>query len=235
VDAFGRRRTADFQEWIVREAAERIRRAKVQPKRSSERVPCPPDLRDEFGYGAVWTWTAIDADTKLVPCWMVGDRSAHAANTFIEDLASRLSGRIQLTTDGHKVYVEAAESAFGSQIDYAMLIKLFGEDQNAEKRYSPARCTGTRMVEISGTPDSKYISTSYVERQNLTMRMHMRRFARLTNAFSKKLENHISAISLHFMYYSFCRIHQTLRVTPAMAADVTDRAWEVEDIVNLTH
>jgi IS1 family transposase len=196
----------------------------------------PAERRDEFGYGSVWTWTAIDADTKLVPCWMVGDRSAHAANTFIEDLASRLSCRVQLTTDGHRAYVDAVENAFGNNIDFAMLIKIFGTEEagrNPERRYSPAECNGTRIVEISGNPNAKDISTSYVERQNLTMRMHMRRFTRLTNAFSKKVENHIAAISLHFMHYNFVRIHQTLRVTPAMAAGVTDRVWDVEDMVNL--
>jgi IS1 family transposase len=196
----------------------------------------PAAMRDEFGYGSLWTWTAIDADTKLIPCWMVGDRSAHAASAFVEDLASRLATRIQLTTDGYKVYVDAVEAAFGSQIDYAMLVKMYGDDnpQNRpEKRYSPAECTGTKIVEVSGNPNPKHISTSFVERQNLTMRMHMRRFTRLTNAFSKNLDNHIAAISLHFMYYNFARIHQTLGVTPAMAAGVTDRAWDVEDIVRL--
>ena len=193
----------------------------------------PEDKREVFGYGSVWTWTALDAETKLVPCWMVAPRDAESAREFMNDLAARLATRVQLTTDGHKPYLEAVEGAFGADIDYAMLIKLYGEDKQAETRYSPATCVGTRKHEISGKPDHKHISTSYVERQNLTMRMHMRRFTRLTNAFSKKLENHIAAISLHFMYYNFCRIHQTLRVTPAMAANVTDRAWDVEDIVRL--
>lgn len=193
----------------------------------------PEDKREVFGYGSVWTWTALDAETKLVPCWMVAPRDAESAREFMHDLASRLATRVQLTTDGHKPYLEAVEGAFGADIDYAMLLKLYGEDKQAETRYSPAQCLGTRKQEITGKPDQKHISTSYVERQNLTMRMHMRRFTRLTNAFSKKLENHIAAISLHFMYYNFCRIHQTLRVTPAMAAEVTDRAWDVEDIVRL--
>lgn len=190
------------------------------------------DERGKFGRGSVWTWTAIDADTKLVPTWMVGPRTAEAANDFMQDLASRLSKRIQLTTDGHKVYVDAVEDAFGSQIDYAMLIKLYGSEIPEDARYSPAQCIGTKVAEISGRPDAKHISTSYVERQNLTMRMHMRRFTRLTNAFSKKLDNHIAAISLHFMFYNFIRIHQTLRVTPAMAAGVT-RIFEIADIVRM--
>lgn len=193
----------------------------------------PEDKREVFGYGSVWTWTALDAETKLVPCWMVGPRDAESAREFMNDLASRLATRVQLTTDGHKPYLEAVGDAFGAQVDYAMLIKLYGENRAEEARYSPADCLGTRKQKIIGTPDKKHISTSYVERQNLTMRMHMRRFTRLTNAFSKKLENHIAAISLHFMYYNFCRIHQTLRVTPAMAANVTDRVWDVEDIVML--
>lgn len=194
----------------------------------------PADKRDQFGFGSVWTWTAIDAETKLVPSWMVGPRDAASARDFIEDLASRIDGRIQLTTDGHKVYLEAVEKVFGDAIDYAMLIKVYGNDQAPEDtRYSPAVCTGTQAVEVTGTPDPKHISTSYVERQNLTMRMGMRRFTRLTNAFSKKLDNHIAAISLHFMYYNFVRIHQTLRMTPAMAAGVTDRLYSIADIVRL--
>src|SRR3954453_19811881 len=164
---------------------------------------------------------------------MVAPRDLESAREFMNDLASRLSTRVQLTTDGHKPYLEAVEGAFGADIDYAMLIKLYGEDKQGETRYSPATCLGTRKETISGKPEDQHISTSYVERQNLTMRMHMRRFTRLTNAFSKKLENHIAAISLHFMYYHFVRIHQTLRITPAMASGVTDRVWEVEDIVRL--
>jgi IS1 family transposase len=193
----------------------------------------PTDKQEVFGYGSVWTWTAIDAETKLVPCWMVGPRDAESANMFMTDLASRLATRVQLTTDGFKPYLEAVEGAFGGAIDYAMLVKLYGEDMQGDTRYSPAVCNGSKKEIVSGSPSRKHISTSYVERQNLTMRMHMRRFTRLTNAFSKKLENHIAAISLHFMYYNFCRIHQSLRVTPAMAANVTDRVWDVEDIVKL--
>jgi IS1 family transposase len=193
----------------------------------------PADKKSTFGYGSVWTWTALDADTKLIASWMVGNRGAEAAREFMDDLASRLASRIQLTTDGHKAYVEAVADSFGADIDYAMLVKLYGEERSAEVRYSPAVCVGTKVEPIMGNPDRKHVSTSYVERQNLTMRMHMRRFTRLTNGFSKKLENHIAAISLHFMYYNFCRIHQTLRITPAMAAGVTDHVWEIGDIVAL--
>lgn len=193
----------------------------------------PQDKKNVFGYGSVWTWTALDADTKLICSWMIGNRDALAAREFIQDLAGRLANRIQLTTDGHKAYLQAVDEAFGSDIDYAMLIKLYGADIPEEARYNPAACIGTKAEEIAGRPERKHISTSYVERQNLTMRMHMRRFARLTNGFSKKLENHVAAVSLHFMYYNFVRIHQTLRITPAMAAGVTDRVWEVSDIVKL--
>jgi len=192
----------------------------------------PNTLKGQFGYGDVWTWTAIDADTKLVPSWLIGDRSAKTGYVFMKDLASRLKHRVQLTSDGHKAYLEAVEGAFGPDIDYAMLIKIYGSTQE-EKRYSPARIIETERKEIMGNPDPNYISTSYAERQNLTMRMSMRRFTRLTNGFSKKVENHAYAVSLHFMYYNFCRIHKTLRVTPAMEAKVTDRLWDIEDIVKL--
>jgi IS1 family transposase len=194
----------------------------------------PDEKQGKFGVGSVWTWTALDADSKLICSWMVGNRGAYAAYEFIQDLAGRLANRIQLTTDGHHVYADAVEAAFGAEIDYAMLVKQYGESPEPEKRYSPAECIGAHKKPVRGKPDPKHISTSYVERQNLTMRMHMRRFTRLTNGFSKKLENHIAAVALHFMYYNFVRIHQTLRVTPAMAANVTDRVWEVADIVALT-
>ena len=195
----------------------------------------PADKQDEFGYGDVWTWTAIDADTKLVPCWHVDTRDGRAAKLFIDDLASRLSNRVQLTTDGHLPYLNAVEDAFGADIDYAMLIKIYGTDKTpeSEKRYSPAICAGTETRVVTGDPDMDHVSTSYVERQNLTMRMSMRRFTRLTNAFSKKVENHMHAISLHYMYYNFGRIHQTLRVSPAMEAGVTDHLWSLEDIAAL--
>lgn len=186
------------------------------------------------GYGDVWTWTAICADTKLVASWMVGSRDGESANTFIADLAGRLANRVQLTTDGHKVYVNAVEQAFGADIDYAMLIKLFGEGPaSPERKYSPASQLGTKIVKIEGAPDMAQVSTSYVERQNLTMRMSMRRFTRLTNGFSKKIENHAHAVALHFMYYNSGRIHKTLRVTPAMAAGVSDHVWSLEEIAAL--
>ncbi len=192
----------------------------------------PSEKQGEFGFGDVWTWVAIDADTKLVPCWHVGRRDAHAAYEFVQDLASRLSHKVQLTTDGHKPYLEAVEAAFGGDVDYAMLVKIYGKSQD-EIRYSPAECLASEKRIISGNPSKAHVSTSFVERQNLTMRMSMRRFTRLTNGFSKKVENHIHAISLHYMYYNFVRIHKTLRVTPAMAAGVTKHLWEIEDIVNL--
>lgn len=190
-----------------------------------------------MGWGDVWTWTALCPDTKLVPCWFVGSRDASAAYHFIHDLAGRLSNRIQLTTDGHKPYVQAIEDAFGSDIDYAMLVKIYGAGvgpiPNAEIRYSPAQCMGSRKTVITGKPELAHISTSHTERQNLTMRMQMRRFTRLTNAFSKKLENHEAAIALHYMNYNFARIHQTLRCTPAMASGVSDHVWSLEEIVSL--
>lgn len=186
-----------------------------------------------FGIGDVWTWTAICADTKLVPSWLIGDRDGGTAKNFIDDLASRLANRVQITTDGHKVYVEAIERAFGEGVDYAMLVKHYGTERAGEARYSPAICTGIKKQPMIGYPEEKHVSTSYVERQNLTMRMSMRRFTRLTNAFSKKVENHAHAVALHFMHYNFARVHQTLRVTPAMAAGVTDHVWEIGEIVAL--
>lgn len=184
-------------------------------------------------HGDVWTWTAIDADTKLVPCWHVGPRDGGAACAFVADLASRIPGRVHLTTDGHRPYLEAVEGAFQGDIDYAMLIKIYGAEGTAPGRYSPADCTGTRIERIEGSPDKAHVSTSFIERQNLTMRMGMRRFTRLTNAFSKKVENHIHAISLHFWYYNFARVHKTLRTTPAMAAGVTSRLMDLDDLVML--
>lgn len=195
----------------------------------------PADKKHIFGYGDVWTWVAIDADTKLVPCWHVGNKSGAAAKVFIDDLAGRLANRVQLTTDGHKAYLNAVEDSFGGSIDYAMLVKLYGDTpgNKAETRYSSGECCGTIKGAVCGRPDEKHVSTSFVERQNLTMRMSMRRFTRLTNAFSKKLENHMYAISLHYMYYNFGRIHQSLRVSPAMEAGVTDHLWSLEEIAGL--
>jgi IS1 family transposase len=185
------------------------------------------------GWGDVWTWTAIDAETKIIPSWYVGTRDGGAAYHFMHDLAKRLSHRVQLTTDGHKPYLAAVEDAFGSEIDYAQLVKIYGEGQNTEARYSPAQCTGTKATVITGKPEGRHISTSYVDRQNLNMRMGMRRFTRLTNAFSKKIENHGHALALYFMFYNFCRIHTTLRVTPAMQAGISDRVWDMVDVVRM--
>jgi IS1 family transposase len=186
------------------------------------------------GAGDTWTWTAIDADSKLVISWFVGGRDGDCANAFMHDVAGRLANRVQLTSDGLKAYLEAVEGAFGADVDYAQLVKIYGASpDSAQGRYSPAECTGAIKTPVEGKPDPKHISTSYVERQNLTMRMHMRRFTRLTNGFSKKVEQHANAVALHFMYYNFCRIHKTLRVTPAMAAGVTDRLWDVKDVVAL--
>jgi len=193
----------------------------------------PEELRGKFGYGDVWTWVALDADTKLVASWLVGRRDAGTAFAFMHDLAARLRNRIQLTSDGHRVYLNAAESAFGSEIDYAMLVKIYGHNSEPDTRYSPAECIGAEIVNIAGHPNPKYISTSMVERQNLTMRMGMRRFTRLTNGFSKKVENLEHAVALHFMHYNFCRIHQTLRVTPAMEAGIADHVWSIAEIVRL--
>jgi IS1 family transposase len=186
------------------------------------------------GAGDTWTWTAIDADSKFIVSWFVGGRDGGCAAWFMNDLASRLANRVQLTSDGHKAYLEAVEGAFGADIDFAQLVKLYGASPDSAKgRYSPAECTGAIKTPIEGKPDPRYISTSYAERTNLTMRMHMRRFTRLTNAFSKKVENHAHSMALFTTYYNFVRIHKTLRVTPAMAAGVSDRLWEVSDIVAL--
>ena len=183
--------------------------------------------------GDAWTWTAIDADTKLIPSWFVGGRDSDAAIIFMDDLKSRLANRVQLTSDGHKAYLEAVEGAFGADVDYAQLVKLYGESPDAEKRYSPAVCIGAHKTRIEGNPDPKHVSTSYAERQNLNVRMHTRRLTRLTNAFSKKIENHAHSVALFAMYYNFVRIHQKLRTTPAMAAGVSKRLWEIGDIVDV--
>ncbi|WP_222428367.1 IS1 family transposase [Sphingomonas suaedae] len=183
------------------------------------------------GAGDVWTWTALDADTKLIVSYYVGDRSSGAAIELMDDLRDRLANRVQLTTDGHRAYLEAVEGAFGGDVDYAQLVKLYGPTVSAPGRYSPAECIGAKKVRREGLPDEAHISTSYVERQNLNMRMGMRRFTRLTNAFSKKLENHIHALALYFVFYNFVRIHKTLRMSPAMAAGITDRLWSLEDVV----
>jgi len=193
----------------------------------------PDEKRGTFGYGDVWTWTAICADTKLVPSWLVGTRDADSAYVFMQDLAERLRYRVQLTTDGHNSYLSAVEGAFGTDVDYAQLVKLYGASPEGETRYSPAECCGARKNVVCGVPREEHISTSYVERQNLTMRMHMRRFTRLTNAFSKKVANLEHALAIHYLNYNFRRRHQTLGITPACAAGIARHAWSVEEIVDL--
>ena len=186
------------------------------------------------GAGDVWTWTAIDSDSKLIISYLAAGRDSDSALEFMDDVRSRLADRVQLTSDGHHAYLVAVEEAFGDDVDYAQLKKLYGPaPEPNEKRYSSSRCIGATKTGIIGNPDRRHISTSYVERQNLTMRMHMRRFTRLTNAFSKKFENHVHALSLYFVYYNFCRIHKTLRVTPAMQAGLTDTVYNIDFIVDL--
>jgi IS1 family transposase len=185
------------------------------------------------GNGDAWTWTAIDADSKLIVSWLVGGRDASYAHDFMQDVAARLATRVQLTVDGHKPYLHAVANAFGNDIDFAQLIKVYGQplDSTDRRRYSPAECSGTIVGKTVGNPDCAHISTSFVERQNLTMRMSMRRFTRLTNGFSKKLANHEAAVALHFMHYNFCRQHKTLRVTPAMEAGICNYIWSMEDVL----
>jgi len=190
-----------------------------------------PEIAEKIaGAGDVWTWVAIDADTKLIPCWLVAGRGAEAAYSFMQHLASRLASRVQITTDGHRAYLNAVEDAFSAGVDYAMLVKIYGSDAT-DTRYSPPECISCRPQAITGNPDPRHISTSMVERQNLSMRMRIRRFTRLTNAFSKKVENHIASVALYFMHYNFCRVHQTLRVTPCMEAGITDHVWSVEEML----
>jgi IS1 family transposase len=195
----------------------------VTPKIAAERIA-----------GDAWTWVAIDPDSKLVITWLVGQRDGGHATAFIADLAARLANRVQLTSDGHKVYLNAVIDAFAGDVDYAQIVKMFGNDSESQKRYSPAQCTGCKKISILGYPDPNHISTSHVERQNLTMRMSMRRFTRLTNGFSKKIENHIHMVALNYMYYNFCRVHSTIKTTPAIAAGISSKAWTLGDIVALT-
>jgi IS1 family transposase len=204
----------------------------------SKQANTPPD-GNRIGRGDCWTWSAIDADSKLIVSWMVGGRDGETASIFISDLAERLANRVQLTTDGYHVYLDAVEDAFAGDIDYAMLIKMYGPSYegpkgSAERRYSPARFMGTRWERVCGAPNAHYSSTSFAERQHLTMRMSMRRFTRLTNAFSKKLDNHCHALALYFVWYNFVKMHKSLRMSPAMAAGLSDRLWEMSDIVRIT-
>jgi len=193
----------------------------------------PQEKGGELGYGDLWTWTGIDADSKLMVSFMIGNRDAETAEIFMNDLANRLNNRVQLTTDGLKTYLEAVDNAFTGMIDYAMLHKIYMIGPEGEKRYSPSVCIGCEKKAITGNPDPKHINTSYVKRQNLTIRMHMRRFTRLTNAHSKKFENHVHAFAIFCMYYNYCKIHSTIRVTPAMEAGLVKRPWELTDLVTL--
>jgi IS1 family transposase len=224
-------------EKLVNIKAKRIQCDEIWSFVGAKEANTPPNVRGQLGRGDVYTWVALDSDSKLVVSWLVGKRSTEYAVAFMKDVAARLTSRVQLTTDGHKGYLTAVDEAFGINIDYAMLQKLYGGNQNdkaaAEHRYSPGKCIGQVKGVVTGNPDMAYVSTSHVERQNLTMRMQMRRFTRLTNGFSKKVENHAYAVALHYMFYNFARIHKTLRVTPAMQAGVSDHVWSLEEIARL--
>ncbi len=223
-----------FHDETVRNvSAERVQADEIWAFCYAKDKNLPASMRGQPGVGSVWTWTAIDADTKLMISWMVGDRDAECACRFMLDLSRRISGRCQLTTDGHRVYERAVEDAFGWNVDYAQIVKHYGEPREKESRYSPCECIGTTRTKIIGRPVDEDVSTSIVERQNLTMRMGMRRFTRLTNGFSKKLANHRAAVAIHFAFYNFCRVHKTLRVTPAMEAGLTDHVWEVAELVGM--
>lgn len=228
--------SADYQDRTLRGlACKRLQCDEIWSFVYAKEKNVPKPMRGTFGVGDVWTWTALCADCKIVPSWLIAKRDAGSAFHFIGDLAQRLAGRVQLTTDGNRVYLEAVEDAFGSEIDYAMLIKVYGAEPGGETCYSPAKCLGTMTQRVMGNPDPAHVSTSYVERQNLTMRMSMRRFTRLTNAFNKKVENHAAAVAFYFMWYNFARVHQTLRVTPAMDAGVSDHIWSAEEVARLAN
>lgn len=226
------------QKWhnenVVNVASKRIQCDEIWSFVYSKEKNVPEGMEDKAG--DVWTFVGIDPDSKLVLSWLVGSRDLETAIPFMEDLRYRLKNRVQLTTDGLKAYLEATDNAFGGNVDYSQLIKIYGqgEGKGNEKRYSPAECLGAKETIVTGNPNPNYVTTSHIERQNLTMRMHMRRFTRLTNAFSKKIENHCYAIALHFMYYNFVKIHKTIRCTPAMEAGLTKKLWNVEDLVRLT-
>jgi IS1 family transposase len=224
--------SADYQDRAFRNLnCKRVQCDEVWAFCYAKQKNVPSGMQGKFGVGDVWTWTAIDADTKLIPSFTVGNRDAATARILIEDLAGRLKSRIQLTTDGLKAYALAVEDTFGSEIDYAMLIKTYAASQE-ETRYSPAVCTSCEPKPITGRPDPDHISTSYVERSNLSIRMGIRRFTRLTNAFSKKVENHAAAFALYLMHYNFCRVHSSLRVTPAMEAGLTNHIWTVKEMLS---
>lgn len=225
---------ADYQNSVIRNVvAKRVQVDEIWSFVGCKQKNVTAEKMEAGICGDVWTFTAIEAQTKLVISWAVGRRDAGCATDFLQDVQSRLSNRIQLTTDGHKMYLDAVADAFAEDIDYAQLVKVYGNDPEGQKRYSPAQCLGTKRIDIIGSPDHKHISTSFVERQNLNMRMNMRRFTRLTNAFSKKIENHVAMIALFHMHYNFARIHQTLRVTPAMEAGISQHVWSIQEIVNL--
>ena len=229
---------SEYQDRILRDlSCKRIECDEIWSFVHAKAKNVPEEHQGEFGYGDVWTWVAIDADTKLVPSWLVGRRDIEDATVFLTDVADRMAHRVQLTTDGHKPYLKAVDRAFGTAVDYAVIQKLYGNEPEGQKRYSPAQCLGVETQVVRGNPDPAHISTSYVERQNLTMRMGMRRFTRLTNAFSKKAENLAHAVSLHFMYYNFARPHKSLANpyprTPAMAAGVADHIWTLKEIAEL--
>jgi IS1 family transposase len=225
---------AEYQDRTLRNiAAKRVQIDEIWNFCYAKQKAVTPEMLAVRPAGDVWTFVAIEAQTKLVLGWRIGNRDGAAATAFVKDIAARLSSRIQLTTDGHRMYLDAVEQAFGAAVDYAMLVKLYGAETDGQRTYSPSQCLGARIEPITGTPDRRHVSTSYIERQNLTMRMNMRRFTRLTNGFSKKLENHIHSVALFYMHYNFVQIHQTLRVSPAMEAGVSDRLWSIEDIVAL--
>ncbi|GBE37818.1 hypothetical protein BMS3Bbin08_00415 [bacterium BMS3Bbin08] len=226
---------AEYQNEVMRDlSCKRIQCDEIWSFCYAKQKNVPHKKKGMYGYGDVYTFTSICADSKLVPTWYVGKRDMPSTQIFIHDLAKRMKHKIQLTTDGFNPYLDAVENAFGAEVDYSQLIKMYGKEaETKEVRYSPPTCIGAKPVKINGSPEPDKISTSYVERQNLTMRMSMRRFTRLTNAFSKKIENLEYAVALHFMHYNFCRIHKSLRITPAMAAGVTNRLWDIEDIVAL--
>ncbi|MFN2525144.1 MAG: IS1 family transposase [Actinomycetota bacterium] len=226
---------AKYQDKVMRDlSCERIQCDEIWSFVYAKRARVPEEKQGQFGYGDVYTWVAIDADTRLVVTYLVGERTHADAKFFMQDLASRLAGRVQLTTDAYRGYPPAVVNAFGKNgVDFATVIKIFGRDPLDDDYYKPAECQGEIIRRKSGRPDPKHVSTSYVERNNLTMRMGMRRFTRLTNAFSKKVENLAHAVSLHFMHYNFCKVHQTLKTTPAMRAGLTDHVWTIEEVLGL--
>ena len=228
------RACTDFQDETIRNVtAQRVQADEIWAFCYAKDKNVPDAMKGQDGVGSVWTWVALDADSKLAISWLIGDRSGAAASVFLHDVAGRLANKVQLTTDGHRAYLSAVESAFGSEIDYAMLEKVYGPSPEGERRYSPAECIGCKRHIIMGSPDPEKINTSFVERQNLNMRMSMRRFTRLSNGFSKKVENHAHSVALHFMWYNFGRIHKTLRVTPAMEAGLAESVWTHEDVAAL--